>query len=272
MADVKWIKIVTDIFDDEKMLLIESMPDADAIIVIWFKLLCLAGKSNNNGVFMLNNKIAYNDDMLATIFRRKPTVVKLALSTFEQFDMIEITDNVIRIPNWDKHQNIAGLDKIREQSRLRVQRFREKNKVNQLENNAEECNGNVALQETLPSHRLNDSYSYSSSSSSNLNLKDKNKEHIGQCPTDVQKDMKRFSKPTIEEIQAHNTEIDAEAFWNFYESKGWYVGKNKMVSWKSSVANWMRNQNTRKPKYQTRDERVQEQASKIVYKGKGIEV
>ncbi len=51
MAEVKWIKIVTDIFDDEKILLIESMPEHDAIIVIWFKLLCMAGKTNNSGVF-----------------------------------------------------------------------------------------------------------------------------------------------------------------------------------------------------------------------------
>ena len=50
MAEVKWIKITTDIFDDEKILLIESLPDSDSIIVIWFKLLCLAGKMNNSGV------------------------------------------------------------------------------------------------------------------------------------------------------------------------------------------------------------------------------
>ena len=50
MADVKWIKITTDIFDDEKILLIESLPDAYSIIVVWFKLLCLAGKQNNSGV------------------------------------------------------------------------------------------------------------------------------------------------------------------------------------------------------------------------------
>ena len=50
-TDVKWIKIVTNIFDDEKILLIESMPEADSIIVIWFKLLCMAGKQNNKGIF-----------------------------------------------------------------------------------------------------------------------------------------------------------------------------------------------------------------------------
>ena len=64
-SDVKWIKIVTDIFDDEKIILIESMPDADCIIVLWFKLLCLAGKQNNDWVFMLNERMPYTDEMLA---------------------------------------------------------------------------------------------------------------------------------------------------------------------------------------------------------------
>lgn len=102
MADIKWIKITTDIFDDEKILLIESLPEADSIIVIWFKLLCLAGKMNNSGVFLLSDKIAYTDKMLATIFRRKESTVQLALKTFEQFGMIEILDGVITIPNWGK--------------------------------------------------------------------------------------------------------------------------------------------------------------------------
>ena len=69
MAAVKWIKVVTDIFDDEKILMIEGIPSADSIIVIWFKLLCLAGKSNNSGVFIFNDRIPYTEEMLATIFR-----------------------------------------------------------------------------------------------------------------------------------------------------------------------------------------------------------
>ena len=87
MAEVKWIKIATDIFDDEKILLIESMPDSYAIITAWFKLLCLAGKMNNSGVFIMNDRIAYTDKMLATVFRMKETTVKLALDTFERFGL-----------------------------------------------------------------------------------------------------------------------------------------------------------------------------------------
>ena len=129
MADVKWIKITTDIFDEEKVLLIESLPERDSLLVIWFKLLCMAGRQNNSGVFMLNDRIAYTDEMLATIFRRPLNTVRLALSTFEQYGMIEIIDNVITIPKWEKHQNIDGMEKIKEQNRARVARHREKQKL-----------------------------------------------------------------------------------------------------------------------------------------------
>lgn len=118
MSDIKWIKITTDIFDDEKILLIESLPEADSIIVIWFKLLCLAGKMNNSGIFMMNDKIAYTDKMLATIFRRKEATVQLALKTFEKFGMIEILDGVITIPNWNKHQTLDAYEKKKERDRL----------------------------------------------------------------------------------------------------------------------------------------------------------
>lgn len=128
MGNVKWIKITTDIFSDEKILLIEEMPDADSLIVIWFKLLCMAGKENNCGVFMMRNRMPYTEEMLATIFRRPINTVRLALSTFEAFGMIDIEDDIIVIPNWEKHQNIEGLEKIREQTRLRVAKHREKQK------------------------------------------------------------------------------------------------------------------------------------------------
>ena len=128
MADVKWIKITTDIFDDEKILLIESLPDSYAIITVWFKLLCLAGKQNNSGVFMLG-RMPYTEGMLATIFRMKETTVTMALKTFENFGMIEIVDGVITIPNWGKHQSLDQLESKKEYMRNYMKEYREKQKV-----------------------------------------------------------------------------------------------------------------------------------------------
>ncbi|WP_306300508.1 phage replisome organizer N-terminal domain-containing protein [Streptococcus sp. O1] len=127
-TDIKWIKITTDIFDDEKILLIESLPESETIIVIWFKLLALAGKQNYSGVLMMNDRVHYTDEMLATIFRRPLNTIKLALSTFERFEMIEIVNGAITIPNWEKHQSVDQMDKVREQGRIRTARHRKKQK------------------------------------------------------------------------------------------------------------------------------------------------
>ena len=129
MSEVKWIKICTDIFDDEKISLIDGMPDRDGIIVIWFKLLCMAGRQNNGGVFMLNDKIAYTDEMLATIFRRPLNTVRLALKTFEQFGMVAIINNAYTIPNWEKHQSLDKLEAAKEKNRQRVAAHRAKQKL-----------------------------------------------------------------------------------------------------------------------------------------------
>ena len=128
MAEVKWIKIVTDVFDDEKILMIETMPEADTIIVIWFKLLCLAGKQNNSGVFQMG-QMPYTDEMFSTIFRRPLNTVRLALKTFEQFGMIEIVHNTVTIPNWGKHQSIDQIESRNAYMKNYMREYREKQKL-----------------------------------------------------------------------------------------------------------------------------------------------
>jgi len=141
MSEIKWIKITTDIFDDEKICLIDALPDPDAILVIWFKILTLAGKHNSNGLLMMTDKVHYTDEMLATIFRRPLNTVRMAIGIFEQFGMIEIIDGIISLPNWEKHQNVDGMEKIKEQTRNRVAKYRKKQKNLALGN----VTGNVTV-------------------------------------------------------------------------------------------------------------------------------
>ena len=126
MAEVKWIKIVTNIFDDEKICYIETLPSGDEMIVIWFKILCLAGRSNSSGLLMMTDRIAYTDQMLSSIFSKDIKTIQLALSVFQNLEMIEMIDNRIYLLNWEKHQNAEKLEKIREQTRLRVSEHRQK--------------------------------------------------------------------------------------------------------------------------------------------------
>lgn len=228
MAEVKWIKIVTDIFDDEKILLIESMPDADSLIVIWFKLLCLAGRQNNSGVFLMNGRIPYTDEMFATIFRRPLNTVRLALKTFETYGMIEIINETVTIPNWGKHQSIEQIEARREYQRKYHQEYRRKQK---LLTEGEAVDGN-----DLRKHlRQQD-----------VNAPDKirvDKSRSDKSIGDEEQKRKRFTPPTQDEVEAYATEkgytaFCAERFIAYYESNGWRVGRNPMKDWRAAVRGW----------------------------------
>lgn len=137
MAEVKWIKIVTDIFDNKKIKQIEKIPNGDTILVIWFKLIVLAGVTNDNGLIYITDEIPYNCETLSNEFNKPLNEIKIALDIFQKFKMIEIIDDFIRLKNWQQYQNTDGLEKIREQTRLRVQKHRENQRL-LLEN--KECN------------------------------------------------------------------------------------------------------------------------------------
>lgn len=139
MADVKWIKIATNMFDNRKIKLIEVMPEGDAIIAIWFKLLCLAGTTNDSGTVYFTKDIPYTEEMLASIFNRPLTTVRLAIATFKKFKMVEIVDDFIQISNWEKYQNSDKLEQLKQQNRERQKRWYDKQKT--LDNN----NSNVSL-------------------------------------------------------------------------------------------------------------------------------
>ena len=147
MAEVQWIKIVTDIFDNRKIKQIEYMPEADSILVIWFKLLCLAGNINESGLLLITKDIPYTEEMLANEFKRPLNTVRLALATFQRFGMIEIVDDIMGVSNWEKYQNVESLERIKEQNRERQARFRAKNKIPTLPK-PDKNNSNVTV--TLP--------------------------------------------------------------------------------------------------------------------------
>lgn len=134
MSDVKWIKIVTNIFDNRKVKQIETMPEGDTILVIWFKLICLAGSINDNGMIYLTSEIPYTEDMLAAQFGRPLAVVRLALRTFESFGMIEVVDNFLCLPSWEKYQSADKLAGMRSKNAERQARYRERQKAKMLGN------------------------------------------------------------------------------------------------------------------------------------------
>ena len=144
-ADVKWIKLAADIFDNRKIKQIESLPEGDAMIVIWLKLLILAGNVNDGGLVYFTKDIPYTEQLLATQFNRPLATVQLALRTFQSFGMISVVDDLIMVTNWEKYQNVDALNKVREQNRLRKARQRERERLLLAENTAMSRNSHVTV-------------------------------------------------------------------------------------------------------------------------------
>ncbi len=131
MAEINWIKLRVDMFDDEKIKIIQSMPEGDTILVIWIRIIALAGKCNAKGLVLIEDEFPYSDEMLATIFNKPLATVRLALGTFEKFRMIERTEKrYLYFQIFEKHQNTEGMEKIREQAKdPKATRTREKTRA-----------------------------------------------------------------------------------------------------------------------------------------------
>lgn len=129
MSDVKWIKITTDMFDNRKIRHLRKLPEGNSIVLIWVMLLAMAGKCNDHGKIYLTENIPYTPKMLADELDFEENTVQLALQALKQLDMIVLDDGYFSITGWEEHQNIEGMDRIREQNRIRKQRQREKERL-----------------------------------------------------------------------------------------------------------------------------------------------
>ena len=132
MADIKWIKLKVGMFNDDRIKVIQAMPEGDALIVIWIRMLILAGISNAEGYLMISENLPHTEDMLATIFNKPLSVVRLALKTFETFGMVEACNEGIFITDFAAEQGEKMQD-IREYNRIKKAESRERTKQKRLE-------------------------------------------------------------------------------------------------------------------------------------------
>lgn len=222
MAEVKWIKLMVDVFNNHKIKQIEATPEGDAIIVIWFYILCLAGSINDDGMVYFTPEIPYTEDMLATEFRRPLNTVKLALTVFKRFGMIEIINDVIHVSNWQKYQNVDRMQEIREYNRIAQQKSRDRRRI------------------TAPVNDVSMTSQHSHATELDIDIdREVDRERVR---ADKPPPAKRFKAPTAEEVDLYckerNNFVNADKFINHYESNGWKVGRNSMKDWKAAVRKW----------------------------------
>lgn len=165
MSDVKWIKISTDIFDDDKLQAISTLPDGSMIQLVWIKLLCLAGKCNEGGLLMVTRELPYTDDMLAKRFDMPIGVIQRALDVFQRAEMIDVIENIYMVSNWSKYQSTQSLEEFKKKNRERQKRFRDKKRQELIE--SKDRNVTVTSQSNVivtDSDSISISYSFNSNS------------------------------------------------------------------------------------------------------------
>lgn len=212
MNEIKWIKIDVTLFDNRKIKAIRTLPEGDSIVVIWLQLLCLAGRVNDCGSVYITKEMPYTEQILANECGVPVSTIQLALKTFQSMGMVEIVEDIIYISNWEKYQAIEKMELIRQQNRDRQKKWYETHKK-------------------LPNVMLTDNLTQPNATDIDIDIRDKNN--------------KRFIKPSVNDIADYcnnnNYNIDAERFYDYYESKGWKVGKAPMKDWKAAVRMWSRN-------------------------------
>ena len=119
MAEVKWVKLTTDMFDNRKIKHLRRLPEGNNIVLIWVMLLTMAGRCNSGGMIFLTENIPYTPKMLADELDFEENTVVLALNVLEQLDMIVTDNGYFAIAGWEEYQSADKLAEIRAKDRER---------------------------------------------------------------------------------------------------------------------------------------------------------
>ena len=214
-----WLKLKKDFFKRHDIKIIEDMENGNDYILFYLKLLCES--VDHSGSLRFSDTIPYSEKMLSTITGTNIDIVRSAMKVFTSLEMIEILDDQT-IYMREVEKMIGG----ESDSAERVRRHRALKEAQSLQ-----CNGVVTICNT------------------DIDIeKDIDKEQEKEVCADESADtpqtkqVKRFSKPTVEEVAAYckerNNNVDPQRFWDFYEAKGWKIGKSPMKDWKACVRTW----------------------------------
>lgn len=126
MADISWIKLDVGLFDNRKIRELRRRKGGDMTVLIWVMLLTMAGRCNAGGMVWITEGVPYDARGLADELRIKPAALSAALADLEAMHMIGMDDTGICVLDWEAHQNVEGMDKVREQNKLRKQKQRDR--------------------------------------------------------------------------------------------------------------------------------------------------
>ena len=230
MSDNKkyyYLRLKDNFFDSDELKILESMKDGYLYSNILLKLYLRSLK--NDGKLVVNERIPYNSEMLASVTGHQVGTINQALSMFKELGLIEVLENgaiyMLDIQNFiGKGSTEADRQRLYDR---RISVERKQNKLTQSRNLEEICKKSTPEIEIELEKDIEIEKEIHSSAKSTTTKR------------------KRFEKPTLSQITQYclerNNNVNAEQFYDYYESNGWKVGKNSMKDWKAAVRTWEKN-------------------------------
>ena len=231
MSDNKkyyYLRLKDNFFDSDELKILESMKDGYLYSNILLKLYLRSLK--NDGKLVVNDRIPYNAEMLASVTGHQIGTVKQALSIFKDLGLIDVLENgaiyMLDIQNFIGKGSSEADRKREYRQRIETDRTNVQTNLRQIsEKSPPEIE--IKLEKDIEIEK-----------------------EIHSSAKSTTTKRKRFEKPTLSEIKEYcierNNNVDAQHFYDYYESNGWKVGKNSMKDWKAAVRTWERSE-YRKP-------------------------
>lgn len=299
MSDNKkyyYLRLKENFFDSDELKILESMKDGYLYSNILLKLYLRSLK--NDGKLVVNDRIPYNAEMLASVTGHHIGTVKQALSIFKDLGLIDVLENgaiyMLDIQNFIGKGSSEADRKREYRQRIETDRTNVQTKVRQIsEKSPPEIEKDIEINKELYKEKdidtlslceqkslihnvwedafdlitanvkksldnFVDEYGAAITKQAILDAKKQGKSHIKYVEGVLKNKMleenipannpkrKRFVKPTLSEIEQYCIErknnVNAEQFFDYYESNGWKVGKNSMKDWKAAVRTWERSE------------------------------
>lgn len=236
MSDNKkyyYLRLKDNFFDSDELKILESMKDGYLYSNILLKLYLRSLK--NDGKLVVNDRIPYNAEMLASVTGHQVGTIKQALSIFKELGLIEILENgaiyMLDIQNFiGKGSTEADRRRVYDRKITQEKELLKVESVRNLREISEKSTPEIEIE---------------------LEKDIEIEKEIHSSAKSTTTKRKRFEKPTLSQITQYclerNNNVNAEQFYDYYESNGWKVGKNSMKDWKAAVRTWEKNNYNRKP-------------------------
>jgi predicted phage replisome organizer len=219
-----WLQLKEDFFDEDAIDWLEEQPNGKEYSLFYLKL-CLKSL-RTNGVLIRrvgNMLVPYDHTKLGELTKTNPDTVMVAMNLLINIGLVQKLENgelyLTQVENMIGSQSKSAFKK-------QQQRITRQKEIAQIEGGQEADNCPPDIEKEIEIELEEE-----------IEIEPEAEKKKGKA--------KRFTKPTLADIQAYcierNNNVDAERFYDYYEANGWKVGKNSMKDWKASVRTWERN-------------------------------